>query len=86
MFQEELRSHENRGLPNATKDLRLCNSLVNLPTFVRNNENVPLEVLEALTHKQQLYSVLVQNYPSLLISSRSFSDNGRINELVLNYI
>ncbi|XP_025190715.1 uncharacterized protein LOC112591196 [Melanaphis sacchari] len=64
----------------AAKDQRLCNSLVNLPTFVKNHENVPLEVLEALTQKKQLYSVLVQNYPSLLIPSKSFSDSGRINE------
>ncbi|XP_060848652.1 uncharacterized protein LOC132928191 [Rhopalosiphum padi] len=64
----------------AAKDQRLCNSLVNLPTFVNNHENVPLEVLEALTQKKQLYSVLVQNYPSLLIPSKSFSDSGRINE------
>jgi len=83
IFQEELALQDSRGLPNTTKDLRLYNSLVNLPTFVRNNENVPLEVLEALTQKKQLYSVLVQNYPSLLIPSKSFSDNGRINELVL---
>lgn len=82
MFQEELGIHDNRGLPDTTKDMRLCNSLVNLPTFVKNHENVPIEVLEALTQKKQLYSVLVQNYPSLLIPSKSFSDSGRINELV----
>lgn len=82
MFQEELDLHDNRGLPDTTKDMRLCNSLVNLPTFVKNHENVPIEVLEALTQKKQLYSVLVQNYPSLLIPSKSFSDSGRINELV----
>ncbi|XP_060871902.1 uncharacterized protein LOC132946091 isoform X1 [Metopolophium dirhodum] len=64
----------------AAKDQRLCNSLVDLPTFVNNHEHVPLEVLEALTQKKQLYSVLVQNYPSLLIPSKSFSDSGRINE------
>lgn len=61
---------------------RLCNSLVNLPTFVKNHENVPLEVIESLTQKKQLYSVLIQNYPSLLISSKSFSDSGCINDLV----
>ncbi|XP_026686036.1 uncharacterized protein LOC103518815 [Diaphorina citri] len=59
---------------------RLCSSLVNLPTFVRSGEKVPLEVLEALTHQQHVYSVLVNNYPSLLISSRSFSQSGRLNE------
>lgn len=87
MFQEELRPNGIDGgrdmmTPDVAKDVRLCNSLVNLPTFVRNHENVPLEVLEALTQKKQLYSVLVQNYPSLLNTSKSFSDSGRINELV----
>ncbi|XP_050422604.1 monocarboxylate transporter 12-like [Adelges cooleyi] len=74
-------SGNKRGLPNTTKEIRLCNSLVNLPTFIRNHENVPLEVLEALTQKKHLYSVLVQNYPSLLLPSKSFSDSGRINDL-----
>lgn len=83
MFQDELLSHhDSQGCPETTKDFRLCNSLVNLPTFVRDHENVPLEVLEALTQKKQLYSVLVQNYPSLLIPSKSFSDSGRINDMV----
>lgn len=86
MFQEELRPNGLDGgrgmMPDTAKDMRLCNSLVNLPTFVKNHENVPLEVLEALTQKKQLYSVLVQNYPSLLNTSKSFSDSGRINELV----
>lgn len=80
----QLSLHENRGLPDTTIDRRLCNSLVNLPTFVRNNENVPLEVIESLSQKKQLYSVLLRNYPSLLLPSKSFSDSGRINELV-NY-
>jgi hypothetical protein len=82
-------AHDDHGIlagGGATNDLRLCNSLVNLPTFVRNHENVPLEVLEALTQKKQLYTVLVQNYPSLLIPSKSFSDSGRINELVNNTV
>jgi len=59
---------------------RQCSSLVSLPTFVRNEEKVPLEVLEMLTTHKHLYTVLMHNYPSLLISSRSFSDSGRLNE------
>lgn len=60
---------------------RQCSSLVSLPTFVRNEERVPLEVLEMLTTHRHLYTVLMHNYPNLLISSRSFnSDNGRIHD------
>lgn len=59
---------------------RQCSSLVSLPTFVRNEERVPLEVLEMLTTHRHLYTVLLHNYPSLLISSRSFSDSGRIHD------
>lgn len=60
---------------------RLCSSLVSLPTFIRNGEKVPLEVLELLSNQKQLYHVLCHNYPSLLISSRSFSDSGRVHEV-----
>lgn len=56
-------------------------SLVNLPTYVNNGENVPVEVLELLATHKNVYNVLMQNYPSMLISSRSFSDSGRIHEL-----
>ncbi|XP_073997465.1 monocarboxylate transporter 14-like [Rhodnius prolixus] len=60
---------------------RLCSSLVNLPTFVRNGEKVPLEVLEMLTAHKHLYHVLLHNYPSLLISSRSLSDSARLHDI-----
>ncbi|XP_077300586.1 monocarboxylate transporter 9-like [Arctopsyche grandis] len=56
-------------------------SLVNLPTYVNNGENVPVEVLELLATHKNVYNVLMQNYPSMLISSRSFSDSGKIHEL-----
>ncbi|XP_065222500.1 uncharacterized protein LOC135847046 [Planococcus citri] len=59
---------------------RLFSSLVSLPTFVKNGEKVPLEVLEGLSTNRHLYAVLVHNYPSLLISSRSISDSGYIND------
>lgn len=61
-------------------DDRLFSSLVNLPTFVRNGEKVPMEVLELLSTHKNVYNVLVQNYPGLLTSSRSFSDSGRLHE------
>ncbi|XP_046735347.1 uncharacterized protein LOC124404905 isoform X1 [Diprion similis] len=48
-------------------------SVVNLPTFVRQSEKVPLEVLESLSGNSRLYNVILENYPSLLLC-RSFSD------------
>lgn len=60
--------------------IRLSSSLVNLPTFVRNGERVPLEVIELLSSKKNVYNVLMQNYPGMMTSSRSFSDSGRLNE------
>lgn len=59
---------------------KLFSSLVSLPTFVKNGEKVPLEVLELLSTRKNVYNVLLQNYPNLLISSRSFSDSSGLNE------
>nr|CAD7454744.1 unnamed protein product [Timema tahoe] len=59
---------------------RFCSSVVNLPTYVRNGEKVPFEVLELLSNNQSLYHLLLQNYPGLMISSHSFSDSGRLHE------
>ncbi|KAF5289771.1 hypothetical protein FQA39_LY03688 [Lamprigera yunnana] len=59
---------------------RVSSSLVNLPTYVRNGEKVPIEVLELLSTHKNVYNVLVQNYPSLLAPSRSFSDSGRLHK------
>lgn len=55
---------------------KLFSSLVSLPTFVKNGERVPLEVLELLSTHKNVYNVLLQNYPNLMISSRSFSESG----------
>lgn len=48
-------------------------SEVNLPTFVKKSETVPLEVLEQLSANKRLYNVILENYPTLL-SCRSTSD------------
>ncbi|KOX77337.1 Monocarboxylate transporter 12 [Melipona quadrifasciata] len=48
-------------------------SVVNLPTFVKHNEKVPVEVLESLSSNPRLYKVILENYPNLL-SCRSCSD------------
>ncbi|XP_024873042.1 uncharacterized protein LOC112455382 [Temnothorax curvispinosus] len=52
---------------------RQTTSVVNLPTFVKRSEKVPLEVLELLMTNSRLYTVILENYPSLLLC-RSLSD------------
>ncbi|XP_012537816.1 monocarboxylate transporter 5 [Monomorium pharaonis] len=52
---------------------RQTTSVVNLPTFVKRSEKVPLEVLELLLSNSRLYTVILENYPSLLLH-RSLSD------------
>ncbi|KAG7189713.1 hypothetical protein KM043_017381 [Ampulex compressa] len=42
-------------------------SVVNLPTFVKQSEKVPVEVLESLSGNSRLYNVILENYPSLLL-------------------
>ncbi|XP_053994107.1 uncharacterized protein LOC128884629 [Hylaeus volcanicus] len=71
---------ENLRLQEEEDGEKLFSSLVSLPTFVKNGEKVPLEVLELLSTRKNVYNVLLQNYPSLLISSRSFSDSGALHE------
>lgn len=48
-------------------------SVLSLPTFVKQHEKVPVEVLEQLSGNKRLYNVILRNYPSLLLS-RSNSD------------
>lgn len=76
MIIENLRSQDGDG----DSGEKLFSSLVSLPTFVKNGEKVPLEVLELLSTRKNIYNVLLQNYPSLLISSRSFSDSGTLHD------
>lgn len=82
LIKEDASVKANSDLVAKDKKDKLFSSLVSLPTFVRNGEKVPLEVLEGLSTNRHLYAVLVHNYPSLLISSRSISDSGYINEQV----
>ncbi|KAK2588248.1 hypothetical protein KPH14_004278 [Odynerus spinipes] len=73
---------ENLRLQEEEDGDKLFSSLVNLPTFVKNGEKVPLEVLELLSTRKNVYNVLLQNYPSLLISSKSFSDSGALHDQI----
>lgn len=42
------------------------NSVIDLPTFLLQNEKVTPEVLEQLKSNERLYNIILQNYPSLL--------------------
>ncbi|XP_011873565.1 PREDICTED: uncharacterized protein LOC105565186 [Vollenhovia emeryi] len=66
---------QNLNLTSKTVDgaKRQTTSVVNLPTFVKRSEKVPLEVLELLLSNSRLYTVILENYPSLLLC-RSSSD------------
>ncbi|XP_049869471.1 monocarboxylate transporter 3-like [Pectinophora gossypiella] len=55
------------------------NSVINLPTFLKQSEKVPAEVLEHLTANKRLYNIVLQNYPSLL-ALRSNSEKNLATE------
>lgn len=62
--------HDEEGTKN-----ELHSSALNLPTFIKQNEKVPVEVLEQLQENKKLYRVILHNYPSLL-QCRSTSEKG----------
>lgn len=84
VLQPIVEANENLQEDEIVNPDRLCSSLVNLPTYVRNGEKVPIEVIELLSTHKNVYNVLMQNYPNLLTPSRSFSDSGRLNEIHIN--
>ncbi|KAM3960620.1 monocarboxylate transporter 9 [Aphomia sociella] len=55
-------------------------SLVDLPTFMTGGEGVSLEVFELMSNRGRAYAILAQNYPGVMLPSRSFSDSGRLHE------
>lgn len=56
-------------------------SLVDLPTYMTGGEGVSLEVFEMMSNRGRAYAILAQNYPGMMLPSRSFSDSGRLHEL-----
>ncbi|XP_018318941.2 monocarboxylate transporter 12-like isoform X2 [Agrilus planipennis] len=52
---------------------KFSRSVVNIPTFIKKSEKVPLEVLEQLSANKRLYNVIFENYPTLL-TCRSTSE------------
>ncbi|XP_068631881.1 monocarboxylate transporter 9-like [Battus philenor] len=55
-------------------------SLVDLPTYMTGGEGVSLEVFELMSNKGRAYAIMAQNYPGMMLPSRSFSDSGRLHE------
>ncbi|XP_047994880.1 uncharacterized protein LOC125233069 [Leguminivora glycinivorella] len=60
--QVEATTKMNADLSAANK----VSSVINLPTFLRQSEKVPVEVLDLLSTNKRLYNIILQNYPSLL--------------------
>ncbi|XP_048482633.1 monocarboxylate transporter 9 [Plutella xylostella] len=56
-------------------------SLVDLPTYMTAGDGISLEVFELMSNKGRAYAMLAQNYPGVMLPSRSFSDSGRLHEM-----
>lgn len=56
-------------------------SVVDLPTYMTAGEGVSLEVFELMSTRGRAYAIMAQNYPGVMLPSRSFSDSGRLHEL-----
>ncbi|KAK7869286.1 hypothetical protein R5R35_000897 [Gryllus longicercus] len=69
-------AHPHGGLANG----HCCSSVLNLPTFVRQDESVPVEVLEKLSTNQRVLRAVLDKCPSLF-PARSLSDSGPLAAL-----
>ncbi|XP_075973916.1 monocarboxylate transporter 14-like [Anticarsia gemmatalis] len=63
---------------NADMSQQKVSSVINLPTFLKQSEKVPAEVLDQLISNKRFYNIILQNYPSLL-ALRSSSEQ-KLNE------
>ena len=63
-------------------ETRLCNSLINLPTFLRHGDKIPHEVLMTITNNPRLYSIVLDNYPALfdgyVVNDETKEDGGNV--------
>ncbi|CRK99823.1 CLUMA_CG013131, isoform A [Clunio marinus] len=57
----------------AEDDPHLFSSLINLPTFTKDGEKIPIGVLEQLAKNRNFHDVILHNYPHLL-ATRSLSN------------
>ncbi|KAG5889293.1 hypothetical protein JTB14_031940 [Gonioctena quinquepunctata] len=67
--------------PDLTEKSRI-RSAIDLPTFLKENEKIPFEVLRQLSENKNVYKIILENYPHLL-RSKSTSDqdiNNHSNE------
>ncbi|KPJ11474.1 Monocarboxylate transporter 12 [Papilio machaon] len=56
---------------NAEQAYKRIHSDIHLPTFIAQNEKVPVEVIEKLMSNKRLYNIILQNYPDLITRRRS---------------
>lgn len=57
------------SIPEDLKDCeRLCNSLVQLPTFLKQGEHLPKELVEKMGKQGVNYEFFMENYPHLVMS------------------
>ncbi|CAG5059039.1 unnamed protein product [Parnassius apollo] len=56
---------------NADQAYKRIHSDIHLPTFITQNEKVPVEVIEKLMSNKRLYNVILQNFPNLITRRRS---------------
>jgi len=52
----------------------LASSLLTLPTYIKNTNQLPEDVLQMLIHNQQTFKYIQENYPGSLSTARSVSD------------
>ncbi|CAH0750659.1 unnamed protein product [Diatraea saccharalis] len=71
---------EATGAEAVVSPMAQFSSLVDLPTFMTGGEGVSLEVFELMSNRGRAYAMLAQNYPGVMLPSRSFSDSGRLHE------
>ncbi|KPJ04472.1 Monocarboxylate transporter 12 [Papilio xuthus] len=70
---------------NAEQSYKRIHSDIHLPTFIAQNEKVPVEVIEKLMSNKRLYNIILQNYPDLITRRRSEENlNLEVLELVKN--
>ena len=59
-------------------DVRLCNSLITLPTFLVHADKIPHEVLMTIPNNPRLYSIVLHNYPTLFDKYMLTSDANQV--------